>query len=83
MCINIFQCNTGLITIFYSPQIAESSRFLILCPSAKKPKIKPDDVTRMQYEVLKQQKKKLEEQTVYYRLMNKKLRMEMGLPNED
>ena len=81
MCINIFQCNTGLITIFYSSQIAESSRFL--CPPAKKPKIKPDDVTRMQYEVLKQQKKKLEEQTVYYRLMNKKLRMEMGLPNED
>ena len=37
----------------------------------------------MQYEVLKQQKKKLEEQTVYYHLMNKKLRMEMGLPNED
>nr|XP_022304914.1 fibroblast growth factor receptor 1-A-like [Crassostrea virginica] len=68
-------------TTSHVPQSTESTRFL--CPSAKKPKIKPDDVARMQYEVLKQQKKKLEEQTVYYQLMNKKLRMEMGLLNED
>nr|XP_022323669.1 protein mesh-like isoform X1 [Crassostrea virginica] len=60
-------------------QSEESTRFL--SPTSKKTWIKADDVTRMQYEVLKEQKTKLEEETVYYRLMNKKLRREMGLLN--
>ena len=42
-----------------------------------KRKIKPDDVTRLQYEVLLEQKKKLIVQTKYYELMNKKLEMEL------
>ncbi|XP_078328497.1 uncharacterized protein LOC144623748 [Crassostrea virginica] len=50
---------------------------------AEKPKISSDDVMRMQYEVLKQQKMKLKEETMHFRLMNKKLRKELGLPNED
>ena len=66
-------------TLFYSQQSEESTRFL--SPTSKKIWIKADDVTRMQYEVLKEQKTKLEEETVYYRLMNKKLRREMGLLN--
>ena len=49
----------------------------------KKPKINSDDFKRMQYIVLKQQNKKLEMETMYFRLMNKKLRKELGLPNED
>ena len=65
--------------LFYSQQSEESTRFL--SPTSKKTWIKADDVTRMQYEVLKEQKTKLEEETVYYRLMNKKLRREMGLLN--
>ncbi|XP_056004079.1 uncharacterized protein LOC125653292 [Ostrea edulis] len=52
------------------------------CTTHRK-KIKPEDVTRMQYEVLVKQKNKLEEQTLYYKLMNKKLKMELNLTNED
>lgn len=41
-------------------------------------KIKPEDVTRAQYDVLQATKKKLAEQTTYYELMNKKLRLELA-----
>ncbi|CAC5423276.1 unnamed protein product [Mytilus coruscus] len=44
-----------------------------------KRKIKPDDVTRMQYEVLIEQKKKLIQQTKYYELMNKKLKIHLDI----
>ena len=42
----------------------------------KKRKITPDDVTQAQYEVLQLQKQKLQEQTKYYQLMNKKQELE-------
>ncbi|XP_063410794.1 uncharacterized protein LOC134693809 [Mytilus trossulus] len=45
----------------------------------KKRKIKPEDVTRMQYEVLVEQKKKLIQQTLYYELMNKKLKIHLDI----
>ena len=66
---------------FCSQQKANCTR--IFDPLAEKPKISSDDVMRMQYEVLKLQKKKLKEETMHFRLMNKKLRKELGLPNED
>ncbi|XP_078328509.1 uncharacterized protein LOC144623750 [Crassostrea virginica] len=62
-------------------QTTKSTR--IFRPSAEKPKISSDDFKRMQYNVLKQQKKKLKVETMHFRLMNKKLRKELGLPNED
>nr|XP_022305755.1 uncharacterized protein LOC111112516 [Crassostrea virginica] len=62
-------------------QTTKSTR--IFRPSAEKPKINSDDFKRMQYNVLKQQKKKLKVETMHFRLMNKKLRKELGLPNED
>ncbi|XP_046372613.1 uncharacterized protein LOC124146387 [Haliotis rufescens] len=42
-----------------------------------KRKIKQDDITRLQYEVLLEQKKKVIQQTIYFELMNKKLRLEL------
>ncbi|CAG2187978.1 unnamed protein product [Mytilus edulis] len=42
-------------------------------------KIKPEDMTRMQYEVLIEQKKKLIQQTKYYKLMNQKLKLRLGI----
>ena len=65
---------------FCSQQTAESTR--IFDPPAEKPKINSDDVKRMQYNVLKQQKKKMKVETMHFRLMNKKLRKELGLPNK-
>ena len=47
----------------------------------RKRKIKPEDVTRMQYEVLVEQKKKLVQQTAYYELMVKKLESELSTKN--
>lgn len=46
-------------------------------------KIKPTDLTWMQYEVLVEQKKKIHEQIIYYQLMNKKLRLELDMFDED
>ena len=65
---------------FCSQQTAESTR--IFDPPAEKPKINSDDVKRMQYNVLEQQKKKMKVETMHFRLMNKKLRKELGLPNK-
>ncbi|CAC5373435.1 unnamed protein product [Mytilus coruscus] len=48
------------------------------CKTAKR-KIKPEDVTRMQFEVLVEQKKKLIQQTTYYELMNKKLKLHLDI----
>ncbi|XP_076106375.1 uncharacterized protein LOC143075025 isoform X1 [Mytilus galloprovincialis] len=42
-------------------------------------KIKPEDMTRMQYEVLFKQKNKLIQQTKYYKLMNQKLKLRLGI----
>ncbi|XP_063397462.1 uncharacterized protein LOC134681750 isoform X2 [Mytilus trossulus] len=42
-------------------------------------KIKSEDMTRMQYEVLVEQKKKLIQQTKYYKLMNQKLNLRFGI----
>ena len=66
---------------FCSPQTTKSTR--IFRPSAEKPKINSDDVKRMQYKVLKQQKKKLKVEIMHFRLRNKKLRKELNLPNKD
>ena len=66
---------------FCSAQTTKSTR--IFRPPAEKPKINSDDFKRMQYNVLKQQKKKLKVETMHFRLMNKKLRKELGLPNKD
>ncbi|XP_078328426.1 uncharacterized protein LOC111111938 isoform X2 [Crassostrea virginica] len=66
---------------YTGPQTTKSTR--IFRPSAEKPKINSDDFKRMQYNVLKQQKKKLKVEIMHFRLMNKKLRKELGLPNKD
>ena len=52
-------------------------------PGQRRKRIRPEDVTEMQYKVLVEQQLKLREQTVYYQLMNKKLRRELELPVED
>nr|XP_022306489.1 uncharacterized protein LOC111112905 [Crassostrea virginica] len=66
---------------YTGPQTTKSTR--IFRPSAEKPKINSDDFKRMQYNVLKQQKKKLKVEIMHFRLMNKKLRKELFLPNKD
>lgn len=41
-------------------------------------RIRPEDVTQMQYAVLVEQQRKLREQTTFYMLMNEKLRRELS-----
>lgn len=51
--------------------------------SGRRKRIRPEDVTQMQYAVLVEQQRKLREQTTFYMLMNKKLRQELEMPSED
>lgn len=46
-------------------------------------RISPEDMTQMQYAVLVEQRRKLQKQTTFYMLMNKKLRRELEMPSED
>lgn len=51
--------------------------------SGRRKRIRPEDVTQMQYAVLVEQQRKLREQTTFYMPMNKKLRQELEMPSED
>lgn len=51
--------------------------------SGRRKRIRPEDVTQMQYAVLVEQQRKLRVQTTFYMLMNKKLRQELEMPSED
>ncbi|XP_078328507.1 uncharacterized protein LOC111112910 isoform X2 [Crassostrea virginica] len=64
---------------YTGPQTTKSTR--IFRPPAEKPKINSNEFKRMRYTVLKQQKKKLKVEIMHFRLMNKKLRKELSLPN--
>lgn len=46
-------------------------------------RITPEDMTQMQYAVLIEQERKLQKETTFYMLMNKKLRRELEMPSED
>lgn len=46
-------------------------------------RISPEDMTQMQYAVLVEQRRKLQMQTTFYMLMNKKLRRDLEMPSED
>ncbi|XP_062621653.1 uncharacterized protein LOC134283222 [Saccostrea cucullata] len=72
---------TTTATTNMEPNISKTAR--TPTDRSQRRRIRPEDVTRMQYEVLVEQKKKIQEQTIYYQLMNKKLRLELDLPNED
>ena len=45
--------------------------------------IEAEEMTKMQYDVLVEQKKKLKEQIIYFKFMNEKLRRELYTSNED
>ena len=45
--------------------------------------IEAEEMTKMQYDVLVEQMKKLKEQIIYFKLMNEKLRRELYTSNED
>ena len=60
-----------------------SSLVPCICGAATgKRKISRDDVTRLEYEVLVERKKKMIEERTYYELMNKKLRQELEDKNK-
>ena len=44
---------------------------------------KAEEMKKMQYDLLVEQKKKLKEQIIYYKLMNEKLRRELYSSNKD
>ena len=44
---------------------------------------KAEEMKKMQYDLLVEQRKKLKEQIIYYKLMNEKLRRELYSSNKD